>query len=408
MLFRLSLLALFIPFLTFASEALTIEYLIRSTLETHPTIKASRQMIKGAEAGLEGAKWGYYPTPSIEISQSASRRGSAFRLDQPLWTGGKIDASVDIAALQQQEAIITLSENSYTLIESLLLALQSYQQSILSIRALEEGKSQLNGLQAMLERRIEAGVSSQADRKLLLSRMGQIQGDLEAAHTRSIMARHQIELISSVSLTSDLALNQPFIDSQAIPYPDLAEAISNTHPTLKKLAIKTQIAHVERDKAKAQLWPNLMLRAEHTNGSVYIDGGKSDNLIYLHAQMSTGAGLSTLSSIQSAESKILQSQYEYQSKTKELIDSALKEYSNYRTYHDRIATQKHTIQAAQQVFDSYTRLFIAGKRQWLDLVNASRELTQYKTSLAEMEAAYTILAYQLALKRGILNVGEQP
>jgi adhesin transport system outer membrane protein len=59
-----------------------------------------------------------------------------------------------------------------------------------------------------------------------------------------------------------------------------------------------------------------------------------------------------------------------------------------------------TIHSAQAVFDSYTRLFIAGKRQWLDLVNSSRELTQYKTSLADLESSLQASAYQLALKRG--------
>lgn len=406
MIFRILLLLL--PLGCSAIEPTSIEYLINSTLNTHPALKASQQIIKSAEAGVEGARWGYYPTPSVEISQSPSRRGAAFRLDQPLWTGGKIDASVDIATLTQRESFYGFNESSYLLIESLLQSIQSYHQATLSIRALEEGKGQLKELQAMLERRIEAGVSSQADRELLSSRLSQIEGDIASSNTKALMARHQIELISGVSINGTIDINTSIVQTQPLTYPELAEAVSVTHPSLKKLAVRTQMAHAELDKAKAVLWPSLMLRAEHTNGSIYTDGGKTDNLIYLHAQMSTGAGLSALSSIQSAESKILQSRYEQQSKTKELVDNALREYNNVQTYKDRVVSITQTIAAAQKVFDSYTRLFIAGKRQWLDLVNSSRELTQYKTSLAEMEASYVISAYQLALQQGTLYVGEQP
>ena len=39
------------------------------------------------------------------------------------------------------------------------------------------------------------------------------------------------------------------------------------------------------------------------------------------------------------------------------------------------------------------RLFITGKRQWLDLVNASREVTQSQISLATLRAVFVTSAY---------------
>lgn len=408
----------FIPFIATAllygsddtSTRLTLEHFIDATLQSHPTIKASRQVIKSAEAGVEGAKWNYFPTPSVELSQASGRSGTTLRLDQPLWSGGKIDAAYDIALLQKSESEFTLQESAYTLIETLLASVQNYHQAIGSIQALEEGKEQLKTLQSMLERRIEAGVSSQADRELILSRMSGIQADLDSARTKYDMARRQIELLSGKPIEDSLLFNKHIVEGQKKDEMNLSEEIRSTHPSLKRLAIRTQIAQSERDRAKAVVWPNVSLRAEHIKGSVYNDGSDSNSLLYLSAQMSPGAGLSALSNIQSAESKILQSQFERQSKERELLDAALRDYSTYRTANERINSMKQTIASAQNVFDSYTRLFIAGKRQWLDLVNASREVTQYKTSLAEMNASLAISAYQLALKRGALNLslGEHP
>jgi adhesin transport system outer membrane protein len=122
--------------------------------------------------------------------------------------------------------------------------------------------------------------------------------------------------------------------------------------------------------------------------------------MYISAQMSPGAGFSSLSNIQSAEAKILQAQFDQQSKERELTDAGVRDYSSYKTAQERINSMDETIRSAQAVFDSYTRLFIAGKRQWLDLVNSSRELTLNKVSLADLKATYAVSAYQLALKRG--------
>jgi adhesin transport system outer membrane protein len=63
-----------------------------------------------------------------------------------------------------------------------------------------------------------------------------------------------------------------------------------------------------------------------------------------------------------------------------------------------------TIDASKNVLESYTRLFVAGKRQWLDLVNSSRELTQNKMALADLKASYVTSAYRLALKNGDIKL----
>jgi outer membrane protein, adhesin transport system len=119
---------------------------------------------------------------------------------------------------------------------------------------------------------------------------------------------------------------------------------------------------------------------------------------------STGAGFSALSNIQSAESAILQKQFEKQSKEKELIDAAVRDFNEYRMAKGRIAGLEQTIHASNNVMESYKRLFIAGKRQWLDLVNSSRELTQNKQSMADLRASMFSSSYQLTLKRGKLKL----
>jgi adhesin transport system outer membrane protein len=59
------------------------------------------------------------------------------------------------------------------------------------------------------------------------------------------------------------------------------------------------------------------------------------------------------------------------------------------------------------VLKSYSRLFLAGKRQWLDLVNMSREVTENQVSMATVKAMYITAAYRLALHSGNINFEEK-
>ena len=58
---------------------------------------------------------------------------------------------------------------------------------------------------------------------------------------------------------------------------------------------------------------------------------------------------------------------------------------------------QRSIQASTEVLASYDRLFVAGKRNWLDVLNAARELTQVEVSLADVEAAIAASYFRLRL-----------
>lgn len=382
----------------------SVETLMNASFKTYPSIQASRYIIQGADAQVEGAKWNYFPTPSVDVSQGSGRTGTTMRLDQPLWTGGKLDATVDIAQSRKNESLYALDESAYVLMENLLRVLQNYVQADGSIYALEDGKQQLEVFDQMLSRRIEAGVSSLADSELIKSRLSQISADLTVARSKRNTARSQLELLIGGKLECDIEFGNNKIIRQTTPIEQMMDQMIQTHPSLKKLTEQIKTAEAEKERAKAVIWPNVSLRAEHLRGSMYSDQSVTDNLVYVAVSMSPGAGLSALSSIQSAESKILQVQSDKLTKERELSDAMMQDFDNYHASMDRIDGMNKTIEASQNVLDSYTRLFVAGKRQWLDLVNSSREVTQNKISLADIKATLVTSAYRLALKNGEIKL----
>jgi len=383
---------------------MSVETLISKTLSTHPSIRMSRQMIKGADAQVESAKWGYFPTPSIDYSQRSGRNGTTARLDQPIWTGGKLDASMDMALSKKVETEFALDESSYTLIQNILNAVQLYLRSEGNLLALEEGKEQLRGFEEMLQRRIDAGVSSIADHELIKSRLAQIDSDMMLSYSSRNTALSQLALLTGSPIQCTVTARYEKSLGAALSLEEMREQMMQTHPSLKRLSAQIKTAEAEKAKAKAVLWPNLSLRAEHQSGSVYSDQGNTNNLVYLTLQASPGAGLSAFTNIESAEAKVLQVEFEKQTKERELTDTLMRDYHENHAAHERIDGLNKTIDASQKVLDSYTRLFIAGKRQWLDLVNSSREVTQNKLSLADQKAILAVSSYRLLLSRGEIRI----
>ncbi len=56
----------------------------------------------------------------------------------------------------------------------------------------------------------------------------------------------------------------------------------------------------------------------------------------------------------------------------------------------RYTARKISLQAAGEVSTSYDRQFLAGRKSWLDVMNAARELAQTATQLAEVQATQVV------------------
>ena len=86
-----------------ASAAQVLNPLIVEALASHPAAQSARQQQAAARAGLAGARWQYWPTPSVTVENArvgaadSAYQGdstvSVLRLQQPLWNGGRLAAS---------------------------------------------------------------------------------------------------------------------------------------------------------------------------------------------------------------------------------------------------------------------------------------------------------------------------
>lgn len=80
------------------AQAQALDQLIATAIGSHPSAQGQRALLESAEAGVDGARWQFYPTPSVTVEAANTRaqdglyqgdsRVATLRLQQPLWTGG--------------------------------------------------------------------------------------------------------------------------------------------------------------------------------------------------------------------------------------------------------------------------------------------------------------------------------
>ena len=111
----------------------TLEALVLDALAMHPSTLSQRAQVASAMAGVEGARWQFYPTPSVSVETANTRnsdplyQGNNFvtllRLQQPLYTGGRLSAGADKAQASLDLSKASLEE---TQLQLALRVLQAY------------------------------------------------------------------------------------------------------------------------------------------------------------------------------------------------------------------------------------------------------------------------------------------
>ena len=96
-----------------AQSPLNYRHYLSHVVKQHPSVQAALNQIESARQDLAGAKWQFGPTPSIGSEKNnrpanslTDSRTNFARLQQPLWTGGRLTAQLDRA--QAQETIVLI------------------------------------------------------------------------------------------------------------------------------------------------------------------------------------------------------------------------------------------------------------------------------------------------------------
>lgn len=356
-----------------------LNQVIQAALQSSPLLAASEAARDGAAADLRAAKWQRFPSLTADIlsttggSDIADQDGLAVNLalEQPVWTGGAISSAIDEARFNADAAGDRVEITGQTLILDVIQAYFDVARYAERMTVIEKGLAGYKELSKSIERRVAQQVSPAVDLTLARSREAQLEADLAASQEQRDLALLQLrELVGEeVAMPQSDAVGEPVL----LPPEELAvEELASCSPALQERINRLGAAQASLDNAESQLLPRLLLQLSQNE----LTGARA--ALVLRAQ--TGNGLSRFSAIDSAEANVAQAMAELNQADREVRTLLRRQYARYRAGVRGAKVSDAAAEASQDLLASYQRQFVAGRRSWLDLSNASNEVISARLS----------------------------
>lgn len=372
--------------------------LAEQTVRQHPQVKAAEGQIKAAGYDVRGARWLRFPSLTIEAlgttrgSANSAQDGTVLNavLEQPIWAGGRIGAAIDRAKAQLLVQQAGLDETARDLTLRVIQAYFDVVGASRRIEVLQDALHQHEELATTIKHRVDQEISPRSDLDLARARSAQTEQQLALAQ-----AQRGAGLSAIVELTgSDAVLigSMPAYDP-VLHHPERGDALETAtlcDPRSARFSAQAIVARAEQRSAKAALMPQLV-------GQLSSNEVLGERVgVALRAQ--TGNGLSQAAAAQGASQRALASEEAIAGAQRELREALRLDFVNNAAARDRIAGAGAAAASSRFVIDSYKRQFIAGRRTWLDVMNALQETTNNRLAVIEAEATAEVTAARIALR----------
>jgi adhesin transport system outer membrane protein len=382
-----------------AQPVLTFGQALQSAMDSHPAIMGKRSGQAAARADQKGAEWLRYPTPSIEAATQGSGKDSGLvRIEQPLWSGGRITAAIDAAGSRLDAADAALIETELDLTLKVIAAYTEALRQKARQQYAQAGVDEHKKLLGMIRRRVEQEVSSLTDQRLAESRLYQAANDLSQVTQTFNNALAQLAQLCGKPVTDVSEHGVSALGAPASLETALSQALGYS-PTLRRLVYEEEAANADIDSKRSAYMPQLSLRLEKNVGQ----GQAQNSSAMLVLQAQPGAGLSAGSGVDAAIAR---------REAARMAREAAERSTNERItldWNEWVAAQLRQENAVQsrtmstEVFESYTRQYVIGRKSWIDVLNAVREATQSQFSLEDAHAQVVAASLRLRAQAGTLN-----
>lgn len=397
-----------LPAIAMASPetANSLQTLIGEVLAKHPQLAVQGASVRAAEAGVEGARWQFYPTPSVTVENAAvsasdtsyggDRQVSILGLRQSLWNGGRLTANLE-------KAQATLDLNSALLAESRLqLTLRVIQSYGDWLAAYEKQTVYATGLglhqqmKEMVVRRVQEGQSAPSDLVLAEERLAMLEADALASSTQKLTALLKLSQLAGRTLSDqDLAQRPATVSVPGSSLELLLRQAQESSPTVARYRAAAQVQRSALTERKADQWPEVYARLERQFGNFSTAGQAPETRAFVGVASRFGAGFSDQSSIAEAQGQLDAAVAEIDVQLLGLQEQVMVDHAGLVQSEPRRIALQQSVAKSRLVLQSWDRQFLSGRKTWQDLMNSAREHIQLEAQMADLEASRLVAFWRL-------------
>lgn len=377
-----------------------LDRLIRVTMTKNPQVLRKQALYQAAKSSSRAAFFQFFPAPYVDAVYDGTTHEhyGIFGIEQPLWSGGKLSSNWKAARSSALSSKVSVEETQLALGIQVVDEYQALLSYHARVNAQQSAVRILEKFAAMMDHRVRDGVSAPTEKALVDSRLVQARSLLSLYQTKFRTSLTQLSQLvgrplsgKEIAYATDRSMQAPLVlDS-------LMNRMEQMSPVLVRSGIDIETAKHRKSLQRAQLLPTISLKVERETDLFSENNSYAENAVRVEMAYTFGGGLPALANIQSAGMQVIEAVQLQEASRRELQARLINEYDSCLTALTRYAQSCEAISGSEQVLLSYTRLFMAGKRSWLDVLNAAQEKSQNDGERGDILASYWSSWYRLRL-----------
>jgi len=410
----------------FSQSHVSLHLLLQKVIHDHPQVKSQVLAMQAAGQDVRIAQQAYWPTPSVALEHAQSQAidpayaGSpqvlTLKLQQPLWTGGRLTALTNKALASEAIESARLLEIQQSLA---LRALQTWTDVVSSQRQqaiLRGSEATQTDLLQKIQRRVDQGLSSQSEANYSSLRLQQVKQELSNAHHQENQAWIRLKqwdpdiqnMPPGLSIQSDE--NTPLKSSELAARIGKLSSTQWEQLSLEQSPLVHRFENVSRqqqaelDEKRAALLPEIYVRAEHQRGNFAYGNLQPMNRVFVGLTASTGAGLSLSHQLEALQIKRHGTLEDIAASKRTVVEAIQADVMNANARQSKLTALQFNLESSQEMQAAWERQFINGKKTWIDVMNAARETTQAELAVLENDMALLQSYWRLQIQAyGVLR-----
>lgn len=393
------------------ASATTLDQAISAALEHAPEVTASDAEADAARARLDQAQSGRLPTVTLSGTIGVGRldpkeffglsaddvtpRAAQATIEQPLFTGGRVEAGID-----QARAGVVAAEAGQTATRSQLVAAvaRAYGDVLTTARMIELYErlvAETTEIERQAQLRYRAGESPSTDISQATARLAEARAGLARAEGQQVSARARFSNLTGL----DSFELQPLPANPALPatLEEAMEAAMRDNPALAQAEAEFRAAGAATRGARAQRLPTVGAFAEAATvrDQFFPDYRADSATVGVRARWELFSGGRVSGKIEEMSSEQRAAEARVRAVRMQIEEQVISAVQNVRTAQLVEKAAGEQANAAGEALTSVRHEVRVGMKPQLDLLDAERELIAAEAAAARARADRIVAAYQL-------------
>jgi len=378
---------------------MNFEEALRIAVTTHPSVVSRRNDMQAANARLDAAMRQRYPGFQAQTGKDANGGDvTTMRLEKTLWNGGRTAADIEGAEAGIRSSSVSVILAQQEIMARVITAFTDLGRVRTRQLVAQSNVQEHERLAALIGRRVESQISPMSDGTMANARLAQARAELNQLSALAERAQS--------SLTQ--ALGKPVTEIQTPNFPDLSgtndflirQKALDFAPALRRLSAEEAVLTADIESRKSALWPQVKLRAEKNSG-----GAVSKSQVYVTLDYQTGAGFVAQAQIKEGIAKLDSLRASKEAAERDALETINADLADLKSQQMQLKDLRDQVAATTEVFDSAIRQYSVGRKTWVDVLNAQREVSQSRYAQADAEWGYLRSAMRVNLSTGDLIPG---